>query len=359
MLKTPIKPTQKQAKKAPVTSAAKAANTAQKSVSYARAQVRPQANGTAPRTAQNRPQAQGAQGMRTYSQNSASTRVAQRHATTAAQRQVPTAATLAAKKKAAEAQAKKQKEIAAKEAKAKKAAQRKLLAQKKMLAKKKAEEQKLLLKKQAEAKRLAEAKQKELARREEHKKQLAAKQEAKQKKEEARLLREQEKAEERRLAKKIRAEKMAASPVFLFLKGLYKTSAANTENSTEKKRFPFFAVGTIALATVMFMVIVSSFMQISQIQAEMKEMEATIRELKAEERKLSMELEGKYSSKIESVAADMGLSGTYHKTYYLESDEAGNTEESVASDEAESTSTVNSLMSAFSRSFKKFLEFID
>ena len=55
----------------------------------------------------------------------------------------------------------------------------------------------------------------------------------------------------------------------------------------------------------------------------------------------------------------MGLSGTYHKTFYLESENAGNTEETVANDEAENASTVNSLMSAFSKSFKKFLEFID
>lgn len=143
------------------------------------------------------------------------------------------------------------------------------------------------------------------------------------------------------------------------IKGFVISSASNTEKATEKKRFPLLAIGTTAIATVLFLVIVASFMQISQIQAEMKIMESNIRELRAEERKLSMELEGRYSSKIESVAADMGLSGKYHPTYYIESKNDGETEEIVENEAKEETTKNNSLLNAISRSFSKFIEFID
>ena len=143
------------------------------------------------------------------------------------------------------------------------------------------------------------------------------------------------------------------------IKGFVVSSASNTEKAAEKKRFPLLAIGTTAIATVLFFVIVASFMQISQIQAEMKVMESNIRQLRAEERKLSMELEGRYSSKIESVAADMGLSGKYHPTYYLESDNDGQTEEIVETEAKEEPVKNNSLLNAISRSFSKFIEFID
>ena len=100
-------------------------------------------------------------------------------------------------------------------------------------------------------------------------------------------------------------------------------------------------------------------MQISQIQTEMKQMESTVRQLKDEERKLGMELEGRYSSKIESLAADMGLTGAYRQPTYLGDNEKLSTEEIVEEETKEQEKKVNSLMSAFSRSFKKFLEFID
>ena len=100
-------------------------------------------------------------------------------------------------------------------------------------------------------------------------------------------------------------------------------------------------------------------MQISQIQAEMKQMEATIRELKDDERKLGMELEGRYSSNIISDAADMGLTGAKREPHYLGGNEKPATEEIVEEETKEQEEKVNSLMSAFSRNFKKFLEFID
>jgi hypothetical protein len=133
----------------------------------------------------------------------------------------------------------------------------------------------------------------------------------------------------------------------------------NTVAATEKKRFPVLIVAGSVVTTMLFMVIVASFMQISQIQPEMKQMEATIRQLKDDERKLGMELEGRYSSNIESLAADMGLTGDKRRPTYLGDDEKLPTEEIVEEENKEQKKKVNSLMSAFSQSFKKFLEFID
>lgn len=159
-------------------------------------------------------------------------------------------------------------------------------------------------------------------------------------------------------------EKKAKAPkkpgfILRTIRSTYFGSVNNTVDATEKKRFPLLIIAGTAITTVLFMVIVSSFMQISQIQADMKKMEADIRSLKAEERKLSMELEGRYSSKIESIAADMGLSGKYYQPNYLTDGNSGATEEIVEEETKEQENKINSLMSAVSRSFKKFLEFID
>ena len=144
------------------------------------------------------------------------------------------------------------------------------------------------------------------------------------------------------------------------IESLLASSRSNTEASTEKKRFPLLAISATVAATAMSMVIVASFMQISQIQADMKNMQAQIRELNATERELSMELEGRYSSKIESIASDMGLSGKYHPTYYLDGTGEENTAPETSEEEDESKKkSENSLLNAISHSFKKFLEFLE
>lgn len=168
-------------------------------------------------------------------------------------------------------------------------------------------------------------------------------------------------AEKQAKAELRRKERMAKEPGFILktIRSTYFSSVSNTVDSTEKKRFPILAIAGTAVTTALFLVIVASFMQISQIQADMKQMEASIRTLKDEERKLSMELEGRYSSKIESIAADMGLSGKYYQPHYLGDGEENKTEEIVEEESKETEEKVNSLLSAFSRSFKKILEFID
>ncbi len=130
-----------------------------------------------------------------------------------------------------------------------------------------------------------------------------------------------------------------------------------TVPSEEKARFPFTLVIGAAVMTVLFMFIIFSFMQISQIKSDIAQMQSTIRSLEKKERTLTMELEGEYSSKIDSVSAEMGLSGESHVTRYLDDDSSPEVAEAVdPEDEGEST---NTLMSAVSRSFKKFIEFME
>ncbi len=130
-----------------------------------------------------------------------------------------------------------------------------------------------------------------------------------------------------------------------------------TVRSKEKQRFPIFMIVTAAVFTMLFMFIIFSFMQISQIQADIADMKSTIRSLEKEERKLSMELEGKYSSKIETLAADMGLSGENRTTYYLDDEKHIEVTEVIDPEDTEDDS--NTLMSAVSRSFRKFIEFME
>ena len=60
----------------------------------------------------------------------------------------------------------------------------------------------------------------------------------------------------------------------------YKTVAAE-----EKQRFPVMMIIAAAVTTALFMLIIFSFMQISQIRSDMAKMESTIRSLEKEERK--------------------------------------------------------------------------
>lgn len=132
----------------------------------------------------------------------------------------------------------------------------------------------------------------------------------------------------------------------------------NTVKSQEKARFPLMTVLAAITATALFMIIVFSFMQISQVKVDIAEINSAVHTLQKQERKISTELDGKYSSKIEALAADMGLSKTGSgAVYFTNNDKMEVTE--VISPEKDSPSTINTLMSAVSRSFRKFLEFME
>lgn len=130
-----------------------------------------------------------------------------------------------------------------------------------------------------------------------------------------------------------------------------------TTRSEGTRRFPIFLVLGFAVLTAILMSIIFSFMQISQIQADIAEMRSTIRSLENEERKISRELEGEYSSQIESLAEDIGLSGGNRVTYYISKDAPTEVREVIDPDEENGSS--NTLMSAVSRSLKRFIEFLE
>lgn len=132
----------------------------------------------------------------------------------------------------------------------------------------------------------------------------------------------------------------------------------NTVKSQEKARFPFMTVFAAIIATALFMIIVFSFMQISQVKADIAEINSAVHTLQKQERKIVAELDGKYSSKIGSLASDMGLSKTGGGDVYLSNNEKPEMTEMI-SPEKDSPSTINTLMSAVSRSFRKFLEFME
>lgn len=130
-----------------------------------------------------------------------------------------------------------------------------------------------------------------------------------------------------------------------------------TTRSEGTRRFPIFLVLGFAVLTAVLLSIIFSFMQISQIQAEIAEMKSTIRTLEKEERKISRELEGEYSSQIESLAEDIGLSGGNRITYYISKDAPTEVHEVIDPDEGKESS--DTLMSAVSRSLKRFIEFLE
>lgn len=132
----------------------------------------------------------------------------------------------------------------------------------------------------------------------------------------------------------------------------------NTVKAKEKSRFPLSVVICAVIATLLFMYIVFSFMQISQIKSDMADMNSEIHALQREEKKISTELEGKYSSKIESLAYDMGLSGKNSGAIYLDNGALLEVTEIIYPEKTPGSAS-NSLMSAVSRSFRKFLEFMD
>ncbi len=129
----------------------------------------------------------------------------------------------------------------------------------------------------------------------------------------------------------------------------------------EKKSSPFpiaLIIGMLVM-TVLFMFIVFSFVQVSELSSEISEMKSEIKALSAEAATLEGQLDYKHTkSQIESTASELGLDPSRKTTVYFEGESSEDISEIV---EPESTlgGAIDTLLSAIAKNFNRFIEFMN
>lgn len=129
----------------------------------------------------------------------------------------------------------------------------------------------------------------------------------------------------------------------------------------EKKSSPFPVALIIGMfvATVLFMFIIFSFVQVSELSSEISGMKSDIKALTAEAATLEGQLDYKHTkSQIEATASELGLDSSRKTTVYFEGESSEDISEIV---EPESTlgGAIDSLLSAIAKNFNKFIEFMN
>ena len=117
-------------------------------------------------------------------------------------------------------------------------------------------------------------------------------------------------------------------------------------------------VGAVVF-TVLFMFIIFTFVQISDLSSEVSKMKNTLNSLSSEEQTLKGQLEYKYSQfEIENTSSQLGLSSRKNTTVYFESEESADVSEVI---EQENTlgSRINTLLGAISKNFEKLIDFLN
>ncbi|MBQ9511315.1 MAG: hypothetical protein IJR55_06455 [Clostridia bacterium] len=133
----------------------------------------------------------------------------------------------------------------------------------------------------------------------------------------------------------------------------------NTVKSTEKKPLPLLMIVGAVVFTVLFMFIIFTFVQISDLSSEVSKMKNSLNALSSEEQTLKGQLDYKYSQfEIESTSSQLGLSSKKNTTVYFESEESADVSEVI---EPENTlgSKINTLLGAISKNFEKLIDFLN
>lgn len=133
----------------------------------------------------------------------------------------------------------------------------------------------------------------------------------------------------------------------------------DTVREKKSSPFPITVIIGMLVMTVLFMFIVFSFVQVSELSSEISKMKSDIKALSAEAATLEGQLGFKHTkSQIESAASDLGLDSSRKTTVYFEGESSEDVSEVV---EPESTlgGAIDTLLSAIAKNFNRFIEFIN
>ena len=132
-----------------------------------------------------------------------------------------------------------------------------------------------------------------------------------------------------------------------------------TVRSTEKKPLPLLLIVGAVVFTVLFMFIIFTFVQISDLSSEVSKMKSSLNALSSEEQTLKGQLDYKYSQfEIESTSEKLGLTSKKNTTVYFESEESADVSEVIEPENALG-SRINTLLGAISKNFEKLIEFLN
>ena len=135
-------------------------------------------------------------------------------------------------------------------------------------------------------------------------------------------------------------------------------SSLKTIKSQKKKTpFPYATVFTAVVCTLLLMLIVSSYVQMSHLQKDINTMKREMTSLEKTEDKLDSALDEKYAL-IENKAQDLGMiAAKTNQTVYLQ---AENEDDAGAVQNQNIVKTAfSSLFSSIGNGFTRFIEFID
>ena len=133
----------------------------------------------------------------------------------------------------------------------------------------------------------------------------------------------------------------------------------NTVKAKSRAPFPLALIIGMIVATVLFMFIIFSFVQVSELSSEISAMKGDIKDLTAEAKTLEGRLDYKYTkSEIESTASGLGLDSSRKTTVYFESEGSEDVSE-VIEPESQIGGAIDSLLSAIAKNFGKIVEFLN
>lgn len=133
----------------------------------------------------------------------------------------------------------------------------------------------------------------------------------------------------------------------------------STVRAKGRTPFPLALIIGMIVATVLFMFIIFSFVQVSELSSEISSMKGDIKSLSAEAKTLEGRLDYKYTkSEIESTASSLGLDSSRRTTVYFEGEASEDVSEVIEPENALG-GAIDSLLSAIAKNFGKIIEFLN
>ena len=133
-------------------------------------------------------------------------------------------------------------------------------------------------------------------------------------------------------------------------------------STVKEKARPTVSVSVIIgalIVTALFMLIIFSLVEVSELSADISDMKGEIKTLAGDAKTLEGQLDYRYNkSKIDSVSEELGLGAGKNTTYYFASEDSSDVSE-VIEPESELGTTIDSLLSAIGKNFRKVIDFLN
>lgn len=133
----------------------------------------------------------------------------------------------------------------------------------------------------------------------------------------------------------------------------------STVKAKAKTPFPLSVIICAFAATVLFMFIVFSFVQVAELSSEISKMKSDINALSGEAATLEGQIDYRYTkSGIEKISSELGLTPSQNTTVYFAGENSEDVSE-IIEPETQLDETINTLLGAISKNFRKLIDFMN